>query len=66
MGNIEKVLIFNFAVIAIFVALAYFFGKWWICLIALLFTMTHAENVYPVEILMDEQAQEEEDENTDE
>lgn len=64
MGNIEKVLLYNLAVIAIFVALAYFLGKWWICLIALLFTMTHAENIYPLEVLMEEK--EGEDENTDE
>ena len=64
MRNIEKVLLFNLAVIAIFVALAYFLGKWWICLIALLFTMTHAENVYPIEFTMEEEGEDEE--NTDE
>ena len=66
MRNLEKVLIYNFAVIAVFIALAYFFGKWWISLLALLFTMTHAENIYPIEVLMEEEKEEEEEEDKDE
>ena len=56
--EIGKVLVFNLAVIAIFVAMAYFFGKWWLSLLSLLFIMTHAEDIYPIEIEGEDQEEE--------
>lgn len=53
--EIGKVLVFNLAVIAIFVVMAYFFGKWWLSLLSLLFVMSHAEDVYPIEIEEEEE-----------
>lgn len=61
MGNIAKVLVYNLAIVAIFAILAYFFSKWWIVLLSLLFTMSHTEGIIPIE------AEEmEEEDNTDE
>lgn len=61
MGDIAKVLVYNLAIVAIFAILAYFFSRWWIVLLSLLFTMSHAEDIIPIE------AEEiEEEDNTDE
>ena len=62
MGNIAKVLVYNLAVIAIFAVLGYFFGKWWIVLFSLLFTMSHAEDILPIEEEEEEMEEEENDE----
>ena len=61
MGDIAKVLVYNLSVIAIFAVLGYFFDKWWIVLFSLLFTMSHAEDIIPLE-----PEAEEEEEGTDE
>ena len=61
MGDIAKVLVYNLAVVAIFAILGYFFGRWWIVLFSLLFTMSHAEDIIPLE--PDEEGQEDEENN---
>lgn len=53
--EIGKVLVFNLAVIAIFVVMAYFFDRWWLSLLSLLFVMSHAEDVYPIEMEEEEE-----------
>ena len=58
MGNIGKVLMYNFAVVALFIVLAYFMNRWWISLFAFLFIMRQAQEVIPIEI---DEEQEEED-----
>ena len=60
MGNIAKVLVYNLAVIAIFAVLAYFFDRWWIVLFSLLFTMSHTEDILPIEMEEEEETEEEE------
>ena len=59
MGNIGKVLMYNFAVVALFIVLAYFMNRWWISLFAFLFIMRQAQEVIPIEI-------DEEEDNHDE
>ena len=49
MGDIAKVLVYNLTIVAIFAILAYFFGRWWIVLLSLLFTMSHTEDIIPIE-----------------
>ena len=55
-----KVLAYNFAVVALFVAFAYFLDRWWISLISLLFIVTETVNIIPSE---DEVIEDEEDNN---
>ena len=62
MGNIAKVLVYNLAVVAIFAVLGYFFDRWWIVLFSLLFTMSHAEDILPIEMEEEEMEEEENDE----
>lgn len=53
-----KVLAYNFAIVALFVAFAYFLDRWWISLISLLFIVTETVNIIPSE---DEVIEDEED-----
>ena len=63
MGDIAKVLVYNLAIVAIFAILAYFFNHWWIVLLSLLFTMSHTEDIIPIEAEEEEEEQEDEDNN---
>ena len=53
-----KVLAYNFAIVALFVALAYFLDRWWLSLIPLLFIVTETVDIIPDE---DEVIEDEED-----
>jgi len=53
-----KVLAYNFAIVALFVAFAYFLDRWWLSLIPLLFIVTETVDIIPDE---DEVIEDEED-----
>jgi len=53
-----KVLAYNFAIVALFVAFAYFLDRWWLSLIPLLFIVTETVDIIPAE---DEVIEDEED-----
>ena len=55
-----KVLAYNFAIVALFVAFAYFLDRWWLSLIPLLFIVTETVDIIPDE---DEVIEDEEDDD---